>query len=62
MGGEAARVRVGQLKGAAHALHGFLDSRFSGFSYLGIDVSESMVRSAQQRFKAAENARFVLSS
>jgi len=43
------------------ALHGFLDSRFSGFSYLGIDVSESMVRSAQQRFKAAENARFVLS-
>lgn len=44
------------------ALHGFLDRRFSGFSYSGIDVSENMVRSAQQRFQAAGNARFVLSS
>lgn len=44
------------------ALHGFLGSRFSGFSYSGIDVSESMVLSAQQRYQGADNARFVLSS
>lgn len=44
------------------ALHGFLGSRFSRFSYLGIDVSESMVLSAQQRYQGADNARFVLSN
>lgn len=44
------------------ALNDFIGSRFSEFSYSGIDVSESMIRSAQQRYQGADNARFVLSS
>lgn len=44
------------------ALHDFLSSRFSGFSYSGIDVSESMIRTAEQRYQGADKARFVLSS
>ena len=44
------------------ALNDFLGSRFSGFTYSGIDVSENMVRSAQQRYQGVDNARFILSS
>jgi SAM-dependent methyltransferase len=44
------------------ALNDFIGSRFSEFSYSGIDVSESMIRSAQLRYQGADNARFVLSS
>lgn len=44
------------------ALHDFLAGRFSGFSYSGIDVSESMIRSAEQRHRGMPLARFVLSS
>jgi SAM-dependent methyltransferase len=44
------------------ALHDFLAARFSGFSYAGIDVSESMISSAEQRNRATTQARFVRSS
>jgi cyclopropane fatty-acyl-phospholipid synthase-like methyltransferase len=44
------------------ALHDFLVGRYSGFSYSGIDVSESMIRSAEQRHQGVPEARFVLSS
>ena len=44
------------------ALHDFLGSRFSGFSYSGVDVSESMIRAAEQRYQGVDQARFVLSS
>lgn len=44
------------------ALHDFLANRFSGFSYSGIDVSESMIRSAEQRYLGVPQARFTLSS
>ncbi len=44
------------------ALHDFLVGRYSGFSYSGIDVSESMIRSAEQRHRGMAQARFVLSS
>jgi len=44
------------------ALHDFLASRFSEFSYSGIDVSKSMIRSAEQRYRGMPHARFVLSS
>jgi cyclopropane fatty-acyl-phospholipid synthase-like methyltransferase len=44
------------------ALHDFLANRYSGFSYSGIDVSESMIRSAEQRHRGMTQARFVLSS
>ncbi len=44
------------------ALHDFLAGRYSGFSYSGIDVSESMVKAAEQRYQGAHLARFVLAS
>lgn len=44
------------------ALHDFLASRFSGFSYAGFDVSEGMIRSAEQRHRGMPQARYVLSS
>jgi len=44
------------------ALHDFLVGRYSGFSYSGIDVSESMIRSAEQRYQGIPLVRFVLAS
>lgn len=44
------------------ALYDFLDHRYDSFSYSGIDVSESMVRAAEQRYKGKCQARFVLGS
>jgi cyclopropane fatty-acyl-phospholipid synthase-like methyltransferase len=44
------------------ALHDFLVGRYPGFFYSGIDVSESMIRSAEQRYQGIHQARFVLSS
>lgn len=44
------------------ALYGFLANEYEGFSYSGIDVSESMIRAAEQRYKDKSQARFVLSS
>lgn len=44
------------------ALHDFIGSRFSEFSYSGIDVSENMIKSAEQRYRGANNTRFILSS
>jgi hypothetical protein len=43
------------------AIHDFLVGRYSGFSYSGIDVSESMIRSAEQRYQGIPQARFVFS-
>ncbi|WP_297188990.1 class I SAM-dependent methyltransferase [uncultured Porticoccus sp.] len=39
------------------ALRDFLGGRFSGFCYSGIDVSENMIRSAQQRYQGADKVR-----
>jgi SAM-dependent methyltransferase len=44
------------------ALQDFLAGRYSGFHYSGIDVSESMIRSAEQRYQGTPQARFVLAS
>lgn len=44
------------------ALHDFLVGRCSGFSYSGIDVSESMIKSAEQRYQGIPQARFALAS
>lgn len=44
------------------ALIDFLSTRFSGFSYFGIDVSESMIESAGRRYRNMTQARFVLSN
>lgn len=44
------------------ALYDFLSHRYETFSYLGIDVSEDMVRAAERRYQYNNQARFVLSS
>ena len=44
------------------ALYGFLASKYEEFSYSGVDVSESMIRAAEQRYKDKPQTRFVLSS
>ncbi len=42
------------------ALYDFLASAHAAFSYAGIDVSEGMIRAAEQRFAGNAQARFVL--
>lgn len=44
------------------ALYDFLSSKNEGFSYSGVDVSDRMIRAAEQRYKDKPQARFVLSS
>lgn len=44
------------------ALYDFLTNKYQEFSYSGIDVSESMIRAAEQRYKDKSQARFILSS
>ena len=44
------------------ALYDFLTNKYEEFSYSGVDVSESMIRAAEQRYKDKSQARFVLSS
>jgi len=44
------------------ALNDFLAACYSGFSYSGIDVSEGMIKAAEQRPRARSQARFVLAS
>jgi cyclopropane fatty-acyl-phospholipid synthase-like methyltransferase len=41
------------------ALYDFVVSAHEVFSYIGIDVSESMVRAAEQRYSGNQQARFV---
>jgi SAM-dependent methyltransferase len=44
------------------ALYDFLGDEFENFSYSGVDVSDSMIYAAQQRYKDKNQARFVASS
>jgi SAM-dependent methyltransferase len=44
------------------ALHDFLASEYEHFTYSGVDVSESMIRAAEERYKEKSHARFVLSN
>lgn len=44
------------------ALYDYLVHRYEKFSYSGIDVSESMIRAAEQRYQNISQAHFVLSS
>jgi len=41
------------------ALFDFLSDRYSIYSYLGVDVSEDMVRAAESRYKEKTMARFI---
>jgi SAM-dependent methyltransferase len=44
------------------ALCDFLVPRYKAFEYTGIDVSDAMVRAAEQRHQGKPNARFVVAS
>ena len=44
------------------ALYSFLKYKYASFSYLGIDVAESMIRAAEKRYHDISKARFMLSS
>ncbi len=44
------------------ALYDFLANKYGMFSYTGIDVAESMIRTGEQRYKDKPRARFVLSN
>ncbi len=44
------------------ALYDFLSNKNEGFSYLGVDVSDGMIRAAEQRYKDQPQACFVRSS
>jgi len=44
------------------ALYDFLVNKYDELSYLGVDVSEGMIKAAEQRYKDQPLARFVLSS
>lgn len=44
------------------ALYDFLTLEYENFSYSGVDVSEGMIRAAEQRYQDRSRASFVLSS
>jgi SAM-dependent methyltransferase len=44
------------------ALYDYLAEKYSDFSYSGVDVSESMITAAEQRYNDQPHARFILSS
>jgi len=44
------------------ALYDFLMNKYDEPSYLGVDVSDGMIKAAEQRYKYQPRARFVLSS
>jgi cyclopropane fatty-acyl-phospholipid synthase-like methyltransferase len=44
------------------ALYDFLMNKYDDPSYLGVDVSDGMIKAAEQRYKYQPRARFVLSS
>lgn len=56
------QLSVNDLGCGYGALYDFLAARGTAFSYSGIDISESMIRSARQRHQHQPQARFVLAS
>jgi SAM-dependent methyltransferase len=57
--GMEAGFSVNDLGCGYGALLDYLGARYQSFSYLGIDVSADMIRSALTRHKAVRNARFI---
>lgn len=43
------------------ALYDFLADRYDSFSYFGVDISENMIKKAQDRFKDKQNVSFITS-
>lgn len=59
---EGGRFSVNDLGCGYGALHGFLAARFPEFDYTGIDVSESMIHSAERRHCQEPHTKFVLAN
>jgi SAM-dependent methyltransferase len=53
---------INDLGSGYGALYDYLVNKYVGLSYLGVDVSEGMIRAAEKRYKEEEQTRFVLSS
>jgi SAM-dependent methyltransferase len=58
----ASHFSINDLGCGYGALFDFLINKYDEPSYLGVDVSEGMIKAAVQRFKYQPQARFVLSS
>lgn len=59
---EASSISLNDLGCGYGALFDFLLERYTIFSYLGVDVSEEMIRAAQSRNATYPNARFIKAS
>lgn len=44
------------------AFYDFLEQRYESFSYLGIDISRDMIRSAEKRHQGKQQTRFIMSN
>lgn len=44
------------------ALLGYLRDMHANFTYLGVDISREMIKAAEQRYAAADPARFIISA
>jgi cyclopropane fatty-acyl-phospholipid synthase-like methyltransferase len=60
--GSSNHFTVNDLGCGYGAFYDFLSNRYDSFSYSGIDISESMIRAAEQRYQDKAQVRFVLSS
>jgi cyclopropane fatty-acyl-phospholipid synthase-like methyltransferase len=57
--GTAGKFSLNDLGCGYGALYDFVASAYEAFAYIGIDVSESMVRAAERRYSGNQQARFV---
>jgi len=58
--GPADRFSINDLGCGYGALYEYLAGRYDGFSYSGFDISESMVRAAEQIHRGKTEARFAI--
>jgi SAM-dependent methyltransferase len=56
------RFSVNDLGCGYGALFDFLSDKYENLAYAGIDVSDSMIRAAKQRYQETRQARFILAS
>lgn len=60
--GTSSQFSINDLGCGYGALYDFLAQEYETISYAGVDVSESMIQAATQRYKEQPQARFLLSS
>lgn len=52
------RFSINDLGCGYGAFHDYLSQTYSSFAYLGVDISQEMIRTAQERYQASTTARF----